>query len=143
MGKIDIKQKSAEIKEKLNTKTAEVKEKLGNKTAAVKEKLTTKTVIVKEKVQANSSKIIAATGAAVMVASAAVIVDYAIGKNKSTAHVSELIAGIAGVVVGASLAAEPAVKAIYKRKKVVVAEPETEEDAAPAEEVVAEIETVE
>lgn len=146
MSTMAIKQKGIEIKEKLNTKTAEAKEKLGNKTAAVKEKLNAKTVVVKEKVQANSSKIIAITGAVMAIGSAAMIIDYAVRKHKSEANVVELVAGIAGVIIGASLAAEPAVKKVYKRKKEVADVPEAEEEAAPDEEageVTAEIETVE
>ena len=61
-----------------------------------------------EKKPVNSKLLYTIAGAAVIAGSAIAIADFARRKkNEKTAHVAELILGVAGVAVGALLATEP------------------------------------
>lgn len=60
----------------------------------------------------NKNNLFTMLGAAVLFSSIATVLDYSIRKKKSkTSHAAELIAGAAGLVLGAALIAEPTQKA--------------------------------
>lgn len=90
-----------------------------------------------KKLELDSKKIFVLAGAAVAVGSLIAIVDYADRKRKDkVAHAGELIAGIAGVLVGAALAAEP--KRRENRDRVLVDDMFNDEDVALAHEQIRE-----
>ena len=58
-------------------------------------------------------------GAAVLFSSLATVVDYSIRKKRTqVSHTAELIAGVAGLVLGACLVAEPTQQALRWRKPI-------------------------
>ena len=89
-----------------------------------------------KKPELNSKTIFTLAGAAVMIGSVITIVDYAERRRKAkVSHAAELIAGIAGVAIGVALAAEPDRRT---RRRVVVDDMFTDEDAELANEQIRE-----
>lgn len=90
-----------------------------------------------KKLELDSKKIFLLAGAAVAVGSLIAIADYADRKRKDkVARAGELIAGIAGIVIGVALAAEP--KRRENRDRVLVDDMFNDEDAALAHEQIRE-----
>ena len=91
-----------------------------------------------KKLELDNKKLFVLAGAAVAVGSLIAIADYADRKRKEkTAYAGELIAGIAGILIGAALAAEP--KRRENRDRVLVDDIFTDEDAALAREQIREV----
>ena len=90
-----------------------------------------------KKLELDSKKVLLLTGAAVAVGSLIAIADYADRKRRDrAAHPVELVAGIAGLLVGAVLATEP--RRRENRERVLVDDMFTDEDAALADEQIRE-----
>ena len=85
----------------------------------------------------NQKLILTLAGAAVIASSVITVIDYIERKKKDKlSHVGELLAGLAGVAIGAALASEP--KRQETRKRLIVDDMFNEDDVALANEQIRE-----